>query len=319
MKSPEVTPKALTAWLAVAMLGPLALTAARESWLAVAVTGVLCALLIITIHDFSDSRIWTNRIYCAVLLLWHIYAAALVAYQCRICWPGKGSGVVVPLVLLVLAALSSAQGADRASRVAATLCPICVIIFALVLACGVGNVQWSRLEITAAAPGGWLLFILLLPIAATAIPRQPGSAIGRCMAGLTLFAVVISVAVSGTLSLPVSLTREDSFYEFAKSLKLFSAVQRFESIAAVAVTLSVYSVLSLLLSGVGHLAQQVKQGAGPWAVWAGAGIGAVVAGCGLLPPGPVAGVLAVAMWGILPLIAQLFSCEKKVKKDENCA
>ncbi len=316
MKTPEVTPKALTAWVGCAMLGPLALNACRFPWLAVMLAGVLCTLLCTTIHGFSDGRIWQSKPCCAVLCLWNLYAAGAVASQAAVCWPGRGSNLVVPLVLLLLAAISAWNGADRASRVAATVCPLCVLVFAVVLACGVSSVRWERLAFSDAAPGGMLLFVFLLPIAATGIPRVPGLAIGRCMAGLTAFAVLVSLTAVGALSLPVALTRGDAFYQFARSIRLFSAVQRFESVAAVAVTCSIYAMLSLLLSGGAHLAEEFRPGWGRWAVALGAGAGAAAIAGGAILRGRELAAVALLIWGILPLMTQLLPCGKNPKKDE---
>ncbi len=319
MKSLEVSPKALTAWLACAMLGPVALAAAGNTWLAVLITGTLCSLLCVTIHAFSDSRLWGNKLYSAVLLVWHIYAAAIVAGKAGICWPGRGAEVVVPLVLLALAGLSAWNGAERASRVVATLCPLCVLIFAIVLASGIGTVRWNRLSFSPAAPGGELIFVFLLPISATAIPRLPGAAIGRCLTGILAFAVLTSLAVVGTLSLPVALSMENGFYEFAKSIRIFSAVQRFESIAAVAVTVSIYGMLSLLLGSVGHLGEQLSPGKGKWAIGVGAAACAGILAGKLYLEGRSLAVLALLVWGVLPLIAQLLPGRKKSEKNEKKA
>lgn len=317
MKNREVSAKALTTWIACGMLGPLALTAARSAWPAVLVTGMLCALLCATIHGFSDGRIWENRVYCGILLLWDIYACALVAYQGSICWPDQASGIAVPLTLLALAALSAWNGGERASRITATLCPLCVLIFAIVLASGVGNIRWNRVGFSTASPGGTLLFVFLLPVAATAIPRKPGAAVARCLWGLTVFAGILSVAVCGTLSVPVALMRTDSFYEFSKSLNLFSTVQRFESVTAVAVTLSIYAMLSLLLSGIGHLGERILPGSGRKAVLAAGALSGGLLVWELFLDPKVLAVLSLTIWGVAPSVVQFLPCGKKSEKDEN--
>lgn len=316
MKNREVSAKTLTAWIACAMLGPLALEAGRSAWPAVLLTGVLCSVLCGVIHTFSDGRPWENRIYCGILGLWHIYAAAMVAARSPICWPGKGAGIAVPLVLLLLAAASAWNGAEKASRVSAVLFPLCALAFALVLACGIGNIRWERVRFSTAAPSGMLLFVFLLPIGATALPRQPGAAIWRCMAGLSVFALLLSVVSSGILSQPVALTQENAFYEVAKSINLFGAIQRFESITAVAVTLSIYAMLSMLLSTLTSLARQISPGS-ERPVLAGATVlsGSVVIG-GFYLDARVLAILALAIWGILPLLAGLMPGRKKEEKDE---
>ncbi len=316
MKNREVSPKALTTWVVCGMLGPLALTASRSGWVAVLLTGVLCTALCVTIHIFSDSHPWDSRLYSGILCLWHIYAAAVVAAQSPLCWPGKGADIAVPLVLLALAALSAWKGAEGASRVAAVLCPLCVLIFAVILACGIGNIRWGRVGMESSAPSGNLIFVFLLPIGATAIPRKPGIGILGCMTGLSIFAWIVSAVSVGTLSLPISLTRKDAFYEVSKSLSLFGKLQRLEAISAVAVTVSIYAMLSLLLSSVGHLAENVRPGFGRAAVAGGAGICAAIVAGRIFVSANVLVVLALLIWGVCPLVASLFPTGKKEKKDE---
>ncbi len=317
MKNREVSSKALAAWVATAMLGPAALVSARSSWICVLVATILCGILCVVIYNFSGGNVWKNKVFCCIAVIWCIYAAAIVSAQGSIVWPGRGAQVVVPLVLIVLAALSSCHGADRASSVAATICPLCIIIFAVVLACGVGNIQWQRVTASYTAPNGMLLFVLLLPVVATAIPRCAGTKIAAPLFGVAVFALVLSVAAIGTLSLPVALTRDDAFFEFSKSLDLFSTVQRFESITAVAVTLSVYAMVSLLFSGIYTMAQNVIPVGGKWAVLCAAGISAGIVVAKLWIHTGLLVIVTVLLWGILTIFFQTFFREKKAKKHEN--
>ncbi len=317
MKSNEVSAKTLTAWISCGMLGPLALAASRSSWLAVLLTGLLCTLLCGVIHTFSDGHIWEHKLYCGILGLWNLYAVAVVAAQSPICWPGKGSELAVSLVLLLLAAASAWNGAERASRGAAVLLPLCVLVFAVVLACGVGNIRWSRVGVSTAAPSGMPLFLFLLPVAATAIPRQPGAAVYRCMTGLSIFALALSVVATGILSLPIAVTKADAFYEVSKSLSLFGAIQRFEAVTAVAVTLSVYAMLSMLLSGASHMAEQISPGSGRFATIIGTGLSAAIVVGKFYLDSRLLAVLALLIWGIFPVLASLIPSGKKEEKDEN--
>ncbi len=312
----KVSAKALTAWIGCAMLGVVALAAARSGWLGVALTGVLCGLLCVTVHAFSDSRPWENPVYCGILLLFQIVSTGVVAAQGAICLPGKGADTVVPLVLLLLAAASAWGGGARASRVSAVLCPLCVAVFAVVTACGIGSIRWERVAASQVAPGGMLIFVFLLPIAATAIPRETGSAFGKCLTGVTAFGALVSVVVTGVLSEPIALVRPDSFYEFSRSISLFSGVHRFEAVTAVAVTVSIYAMLSLLLSGAGHLGEVLYPGSYRWAVLAVTVLAGGLGTFGFLPEGRTLAVCALAVWGILPILMQFLPCGKKAKKEE---
>lgn len=314
MKNREVSSRALSVWVTTAMIGPVALVAARSSWSAVAVVATLCGVLCATVYKAWRDGICHSKLVNALLMLWHIYAAAEVASMACLCWPGRGSQLATSLVLIALAALSASKGNRSASAVAAILCPLCALIFAIVLVCGIGNIHWSRVEVSTHPPGGMLIFVFLLPIASVAIPRSASPSVG----GLALTGVlglVLSVAVMGTLSLPVMLTQPDAFFEFSKSLDLFGVVQRFESIAAVAVTLSLYAMLSLLLSGVGSLAESIHRGSSRRAVLLGAAISAGIVILGLWLSEKTVAILSVGVWGFLSAGHEIFGGKKEKKRD----
>ncbi len=317
MTNPKLSSKALTAWLLLAMLGPLALASARASWVAVLVATILCGVLCVAVFACLDRSAGKSRLYAVAVIVWNCYAAAVVADQGSICWPGKGSELVIPLVLIALAATASAGGAQSASAVSATLCPICVVIFAPVFASGVGNVQMSRLQAVAPAPDGMLLFVLLLPMAAAAIEGREPAKLGGTMTAVGIFALAISVASIGMLSLPVALTRRDAFFELAKSLELFGRLQRFESVTAVAVTISIYAMLSLLYSGIFAMAENWKSGRGREAVFICASVSAAVVLAGLWISPDITALLALLIWGILSVLSHGLPFGKTRKKSEN--
>ncbi len=313
----KVSSKALAAWLLAGMLGPLALTSARAFWVAVLVAAILCGTLCIAVFECTEKLESKNKAYSILVIVWNCYAAAVVADQASICWPGEGSERVIPLVLIALAAITSADGAQRASAVSATLCPICAVIFAIVLASGVGNVQLPRLQAVAPAPDGMLLFALLLPIAATAVECEKGAKPGRIIAVVGTFALVISAVSIGTLSLPVALTRRDAFFELAKSLDLFGTVQRFESVTAVAVTISIYAMMCLLYSGIFTMAENIKPGRGREAIFICALVSAAVVLAGLWISPNATALLALFVWGIWKVLSPMLSLQKISKKRKN--
>lgn len=313
MKNRELSSRALSVWVATAMLGPVSMVAARSSWSAVAVVATLCGVLCAAVYKAWGSSRCHSKFVNALLMLWHIYATAEVASMASLCWPGRGSQLATSLVLIVLAAFSATKGERSASAVAAILCPLCAVIFAIVLACGIGNIHWSRVEVSTHPPAGSLIFVFLLPITAIVIPRrQQLSAVGFGIVGL--LGTVLSIAVMGTLSLSVMLTKEDAFYEFSKSLDLFDAVQRFESIAAVGVMLSLYAMLSLLLSGVGSMAQQIRQGSGRWGALFGAAVSAAVVILDLRLSETTVAIISILLWGFTPAAYGII-CEKIRKKE----
>lgn len=314
MKNREVSSRALSVWVATAMVGPVALVSAGSSWSAVVVVAVLCGALCTAIYRSWGGSTCQSRIVNILFMLWHVYAVAVVASMACLCWPGKGSQIATALALITLGALSACKGGRSASAVAATLCPLCAVIFAIVLACGIGSMRWNRVEISTVPPGGMLIFVFLLPIASVAIPRSASPLVG----GLALTGVLglaLSVAVMGTLSLHVMLTQPDAFFEFSKSLDLFGVVQRFESITAVAVTMSLYAMLSLLLSGVGSMAESIHRGSSRWAVLLGAAISAGIVILGLWLSEKTVAILSVGVWGFMGAAHRIFGGKKEEKRD----
>ncbi len=315
MKTGELSPKALSCWIAVAMLGPVALTAASSAWPGVLVAGILCGTLCLTAGRFSAKKVLDNKLICFAISLWCVYAAAEVAYQAALCFPGKAAGLAVPLVLLVLAAFGSSKGINSACAVGATLLPLCGLIFALVLASGVGNLTPGRLQLAAVPPGGELIFVFLLPMAVLWLPRNPAEPIKWPIISAPIFGVAISIIVMGTLSLPVALTRRDAFYEFSKSLSLFSAVQRFEAVVSAAAVMSAYAMLSLLFSAVGQLGGRIFPGKGNVAIIIATLAGIAVVCLGLWLPNEGIGIYTVGVWAPVAILLAIFK-EKDLKKEE---
>ncbi len=190
-------------------------------------------------------------------------------------------------------------------------------MFALALICGIGSLETTRIEFSTAVPEGMLLFTLLLPVSAAAIPRREGSGVTKPIAVLSVFAVAFSIVVVGTLSLPVALTRKDAFFEFAKSLGLFGTVQRFESLVAVAVTISVFSMLSLLYSGIGTMAEYTHPGSRKPVVILCAGTSAAIVAAKLWLSPKLLALLSLLIWGILSVLCQTVATHKSLKKGEN--
>ncbi len=311
MKNREVSSRALAVWLATAMVGPVALVSAGSSWSALAVVVIVCGLLCAVVYKSWEGSVCNSKLVNVLFLLWNVYAVAVVASLACLCWPGEGSQITTSLVLIALASLSATKGERSACAVSATLCPLCAAIFAVVLASGIGSIRWDRVEVSTVPPGGMLIFVFLLPIAAVTIPRSANLSVGS-LAFIGLLGIVLSVSVMGTLSLPVMLTKPDAFYEFSKSLDLFGVVQRFESVVAVAVTLSLYAMLSLLLSSIGSTAERVCPGSDKWAVLLSAALSMVIEVFELWLSAKATALVSIFVWGFLGATQQFFG-EKKQK------
>lgn len=314
MKSPEVSSRALTVWVTTAMVGPVALVSAGSSWSALAVVAILCGVLCAAVYKSWEGGVCNSKLVNVLFLLWNVYAVAAVASMAGQCWPGKESQIATSLVLIALGALSASKGERSACAVSATLFPLCAAIFAIVLICGIGSIRWDRVEVSTVPPGGMLIFVFLLPIAAVTIPRSANLSVGG-LAFIGLLGIALSVSVMGTLSLPVMLTKKDAFFEFSKGLNLFGVVQRFEAVVAVAVTLSLYAMLSLLLSSIGSMAERVCPGSSKWAVHLSAVLSIVIEVFELWLSAKVTALVSIFVWGFLGAAQRIFGEKKKKNLD----
>lgn len=316
MSNRSISSKALFAWLCCGMIGPAAVAAARSSWPLVLAAGLLCSLLCVMIHSFSDSRVWQSKVYIVILIFWQIATAVMIARWAGQCWTGKYAEKVVPVVLLALAAYSARKGAGQAARVGAVMFPVCALIFAVILAAGVTSLKLDRVSVGAERLSPEMLVVFLLPVSATMLPRERTFGMVKVLLPLSITVALISVCVTGVVSLAVAITQEAAFYEFTKSLSLFGTVERFESVAAVGVTISIFSILSMLFAGIAHGINRFAPEKQQWGV--GISFAAAVAATvlGIIPDGGHMGILAVVIWGFLPLIVQCVESGKNAKKEE---
>lgn len=319
MSNRKISQKALIVWLCGGMMGPVAIAAARSAWIPAILAGLLCSVLCAVIHSFSNGEVWQSRVFCILAALLQIVLAAVLAGWAGLCWSGSHAEKAVPLILLALAGISARNGGHQSVRVGAAIMPLCALVFGVVLAAGITNIRPERIPFTAAPLEPWLPVAFLLPLSATLLPRDGAAGMTKMLLSLTFAAGLIAVSVTGTLSMAVALRQKAAFYEFSKTLSLFGFAERFESVAAVGVTLSVFAMLSMLLSGVGHAAEKVMPGKGRWGVAAGT---AAAAGWILLEitvSGEAMGIVAVAIWGICPVIVQGVQSWKKGKNREKSA
>lgn len=291
MCSEKLTARQMLLWIASAMSAPLAIYGGKSSWEWTLVTGLLCigvSLLVLRYGAAEYGRI-LRILQLAVLSL----AAGIFSREVSGCW-GEES-MSMPLVLLVLAALSAGNSAQRAGRVCCCVSWIAVIIYALVIAAGVKNIQWSRLEKTGYC-NEMLIVAYLLPCVWLLLPAERSK--GAYLLGMVLFGLMISMLCLGTLSASGVIDTQLPIYQYSKSLTMMGIAERFEAAASVALTLGLFCTLSLLLSAAENM---IKHGAL---------VSALIASVNVQITPKIMAIIVVLSWIILPLVRAVKKVEK---------
>lgn len=315
MFSRDVGKYPLWAWIIGGMSAPLAYLAGRDSWLTVLVVGVVCCVLCRLVHLAADIQAEHSRWYCAVQVIWLAVISREIGGWTAQCWPTGNGFPLVPITLLVLATFAAWDGAERASRTGSVLFWFLVLLYGIILASGVQNLELAYLKPDIKLPSPLLIVVFLIPAAASFLPSEKrGSSIA--LGAVLLLSVAVSMLTAGTLSLQVAQSSRLPFYEFSKSLSLFGIAERFEAFVSVALTIGFFSLLAFLISAAGHLTERVLPGRGRAGVLITAGLAGTL--MVLLPkiPALLLACLSIMLWGFLPLILAGYQGIKKSKKTQ---
>ena len=303
--------RTLYGWILASLCGPLAYVAGKgsvaETFVAVGVCTLLTTMAIKAKYfDFAQVR-WLAVAECAFLGI----VASFVIRMAVNSWPDSGKNNFVPVALLALSLIGAGKGRKAAAEVGTMLMWILLLLFAAVIAGGIGNVKMERLELWSGPSAGYAYLLALMPGIIYFIPREEGSS--RSLWLLPVFSALMGVLVIGTLSGPVAKSQDNPLYEYGKSLSLFGVVERYESFVSVALTLSYYSLLSLIMSAANYLGSRVLGADNVMLVVAGTAV--LFMQMKLEEAYPVA-VGALVMWYTLPVILHKTSGRKWSKTDE---
>ena len=302
----------LGGWLVVAMSGPFVYLAGRQSWTAILVASVVCLLGCWAVFSLPTDKLLSLRAICLLEYGSLVAACVVISRWSSDIWPtGKGDPVV-PLTLLALATASTWFGANRASKGLGVLFWLITILFGILLAFGMRNVQPSYLLPQWEVPSFLSWFVFLLPCAAQFLPREDKKVRSYIpvLLGMALF---ITLWTEGNLSLLAAKQVAWPFYEAGESVRLFGVASRLESFISVAATVGYYGLFSLLLGTASHLAERVKEGWGKYGVL----IGGILSALGVLfrwqIPDFVLAIGAFVLWIVLPILGLIIP-EKKCEK-----
>lgn len=156
---------------------------------------------------------------------------------------------------------------------------------------------------------------MLLPAAAALLPRRKGRSPWLWGLGLAVAGAGVSLLTAGVLSQAVAVHTQGAFFEMIRGISILGVAERFEAVVAAAMTLGWFCLLSLLLTGAGHLGETLHPGWGRPTVW----LTTLAAALGLPWARGVSPWLsalgALVLWCLLPLLARKSEpVEKKKKK-----
>lgn len=240
MRSETITCRRLWAWLLTALFAPLA-HFSGDSWLAVLLAGVICCCALALLPHYEGAVV-SSKGLCLVEYIWALLLLSRFAPLSAQYWPGRGSGVVIPAVLLLLAAYANA---NRPSRVAGVLFWVLAAGLVPIIIAGGKDVDPRWLLPRDMDLSLLLIPALLTPFAARFLPTQHREGWGW-YPWITLLGVTLCLITNGVLSHQVASADPTPFRQLSRSLTIGSA-SRFESLVSVLITMGWFGLYSLLL------------------------------------------------------------------------
>ena len=251
----------------------------------------------------------------ALTAVWTILAAGRAVGISERAFPEDKTHILTALSVAVLAAYSGSKGQRVTARCTAVIAMGLAAIYGVLLLTALRDVKitWCR------PWGDWrqgltVFGAMLTPSAVLLIEpeRRERGAFPAAIGLLLAVPAALAAVTVGCISPRVAAREPIAFYTMAKSLTLFSVMERLEPLVSAALYLGAFSLVSLLTQAGGSAAAAVM---GPEKKKR-----ATVAVCALsvaaawpaarLPEGFWIGGSAV-FWGFLPLITQLVVARKK--------
>ena len=314
MYNREIEGHSQWAWAAAAISAPAAQFLGSTPWHWTLLLGVAagCIWLCVEAATVYGRRDWKPLAVLQIFFL--MFAVSAAAGWSVACWPTARQEWTIPVVLLVLSACGAAGGCREGARCGAVLFWCLVLLFAVLVAFAVPEVQWDNLRPVNGGDGGTAAAVLLLPAAAALLPRKKGKSPWLWGLGIALIGAGISLLTAGVISPAVAGETQGAFFEMIRGISILGVAERFESVVAAAMTLGWFCLLSLLLTGAGHLGETLHTGWGRPTVW----LTALVAAVGLpwaktVSPW-ISALGALIFWCMLPLLTKKPRFSKKGEK-----
>lgn len=288
-------------WLLTALAAPLAQTASGCSWAAVLGTGTVC-LCLCWAAEGMRRRDPSGKLFSGMQWLWLIFVMGAALKWTAECWQDGQGSAVIGATLLLLAAWTASKGSSVSSRAGNLLRFFLAVLIGGVLLSGLGDIRLTNLRPQWRMNSAHIVTLFLFPAAAAW--GTGGKSGGKSKLAILLFAVCTAAVTSGVLSAGYAARQASAFYELSRSAELLGTARRFESLAALGMTLGYYVFLTFLLDLSGAWAERAVPGKRNLGIWLGAAGGMLMLLTGTLNDRYLA-VGSVGVWIILPVIAGL--------------
>lgn len=283
-------------WFLTALAVPVMQAASGCSWPAACALGILTLGVCEGVEALGVPEIgWLQGIGW----LWLTVVLSSTLGWTLHCWPSNSPAI--PGALLLLAAWAASGGEDKAMRAGNLLRFFILALLGAVLLSGVWDIRMENLRPDWRVDNASLLTTLLLCGGGTGM----GSKGLGVKSALFLLAVTVSVVVTGVLSGSFASAQASALFELSKSVRLLGVAERFESLAAVGMTLGYYVFACWCLTLCGNWAKTATKAKGTWPVWTTAG--AAFAGLFLKWQnyGMILAIGTLIVFIVLPLICTL--------------
>ena len=297
----KIEDSSLWAWTAAAISAPMAQFLGSVPWHWTLIIGLATGALWLCTAA-AAARGPGGKLVSALQILWLVFAVSAAASYCGDCWITARSGWGIPFFLLVLAACAAERGSRSGARCGTVLFWVLAGLFLLLAAFAVPDVKIQWLIPENRGEGAVAAAVLLLPAAAGLLPRERGKTPWGWAVGFLLAAGLISLQTAGVLSPLVASETNGAFFEMIRGVSILGVAERFEAVVSASMTLGWFCLLSLLLTVVGSLAENLREGWGRPAVWVAALAAFLLMGPARMVPAWISALGALLFWCILPLL-----------------
>lgn len=299
-----------TAWLAVAVLGPMLSLIGRYAAVDVLVTALICGVLcLLVLRSATRLGKWMSLLQ----ILSTSVCLGSLAGKSASCWSHAGDLPIIPWTLLLLAAFATGSGGDRARRSGSVLLWFLMPIVGITLLAGVGEMELTRVRIMEALPTWGLIPLFLLPCLHYFSKDRSHTKTKKRICALGILGVIAAFWMDATLGGQVAAKADNAFLEYSKGITLFGAAERFEALVGCALTIGWFGFFTYLLGITYASGERLGKGRGAPAVW----ISTVAAGILMWKvhiPVELGGILILISWVFLPLLTQILEKVKNVNK-----
>ncbi len=311
MRNDHVNRRQLGAWLFAGLTAPIAQFAGGMSWQTAALLAVMCLSVCCLL---SRSLLIPGKWLGLTEYGWLIYILMSAGGWIAGSWSDGNVYPAVPLMLLAMGAASSCRGSGIAARAGSVVFWLVALLYSIVLTAGVEQLDLTELNKFEEKLDPRLIVALLIPALAVFLTKDQGDLPFGAGAGPAVFAVLLSVLVTGSLSARVAVTAEMPLFEWVEGLNLAGAVQRFEALVSVALTMGWFALVSFLLCIAGQLADNIRSDSyckGTWFAAAAAGIGII---CRVPGDSMIIAAVSMVLWVLAPGIGIIRMKIKSLKK-----